>query len=69
MYITPCLSICNFDSHTGVCIGCKRTKEQVDNWSSYTYEERMAVMKELGYGKRSGRHESQEERMRRYDHG
>lgn len=48
MYITPCISICSFDSHTGVCIGCKRTKEQVENWSSYTYDERMVIMRDEG---------------------
>ena len=63
--ITPCLAICKFDRH-GICIGCKRTREQVAKWKSYTDDERLRLMKEFGYGnKRMGR----EERLRRYDRG
>ena len=50
MYITPCVSICKLED--GICIGCKRTKEEIAKWKRYTDEERMVVMKRLGYGKR-----------------
>ena len=63
--ITPCVGVCQIDPVTQICIGCKRTKEQIDNWKYYNYEEQMAVMKKLGYGIRMGR----EERLRRYDRG
>jgi len=65
MYITPCISICRFDPFTGICIGCNRTQAQKDAWEDMTESERMAIMKELGYGKRMSR----EERLRRYDKG
>jgi predicted Fe-S protein YdhL (DUF1289 family) len=65
MYITPCLSICRVDPFTGVCIGCGRTRKEIDTWSDMTESDRMIVMKRLGYGRRTSR----EERMRRYDKG
>lgn len=65
MYVTPCMSICYIDPSKGYCIGCGRTKEQISEWSNYADEERLRIMKDLGYGKRMGR----EERLRRYDHG
>jgi predicted Fe-S protein YdhL (DUF1289 family) len=61
--ITPCIGVCKIDQE--ICVSCKRTKKQIDNWSSYTPEERMEIMRTLGYGKRMGR----EERLRRYDRG
>lgn len=65
MYLTPCISICQVDAFTGVCIGCGRTQKQINLWNDYTDDQRMEVMKSLGYGKRMSR----EERMRRYDRG
>jgi predicted Fe-S protein YdhL (DUF1289 family) len=52
MYVTPCVSLCKLEA--GICIGCKRTKEEITRWKSYTDDERLAVMKRLGYGKRKG---------------
>jgi len=70
MYVSPCISICSFDRQTAICKGCGRTKEQVSNWPHYTERERLDIMKELGYGiRRRARHENEEERLRRYDHG
>jgi predicted Fe-S protein YdhL (DUF1289 family) len=65
MMITPCVGVCQIDPVNQICIGCKRTKEQVDNWKYYDHEEQMEIMKRLGYGIRMGR----EERLRRYDRG
>jgi uncharacterized protein len=63
--ITPCISICKVDEVTKICIGCKRTKQEIDDWYSYTPEQRMDIMRRLGYGKRVGR----EERLRNYERG
>lgn len=64
-YITPCISICTIDAATDICIGCKRTKDQIRNWPNMTYTDRMEVMRTLGFGSRM----SKEERLRRYDKG
>ena len=63
--ITPCMAICSIDPETSICVGCKRTQEQIEFWPKYTPDERMYIMRTLGYGKRMGR----EERLRRYDRG
>ena len=64
MIISPCISICNMDSETGLCEGCKRTtkektiwkdKNTTDEWKLNNLEEikkRMDV-KTLNYFKES----------------
>ena len=32
MIISPCISICNMDSETGLCEGCKRTTKEKILW-------------------------------------
>jgi predicted Fe-S protein YdhL (DUF1289 family) len=35
-------------------MGCKRTIDEISNWSRYSDEERNKIMKRLGYGRRKG---------------
>lgn len=63
--VTPCISICKIDETTNICVGCKRTFEEIQDWYSYTSDQRMTIMRRLGYGKRVGR----EERLRNYERG
>jgi predicted Fe-S protein YdhL (DUF1289 family) len=53
MYITPCVSICKILE--GKCVGCGRTLEEIAKWRSYSDEERLDIMKRLGYGIRRNR--------------
>lgn len=53
MYITPCVQVCRIDVESKTCNGCGRTIDEIREWTSYTEEERMAIMKRLGYGKRT----------------
>jgi len=53
LYITPCVGVCKVED--GNCIGCKRTIEEIREWNHYSHEDRMTVMKRLGYGKRRKR--------------
>lgn len=53
MYVTPCVSVCKIDKETRTCLGCKRTIDEITQWTSYTDNERMEIMKRLGYGKRT----------------
>jgi len=48
MYVTPCVSICKIED--GKCTGCGRTLEEIAKWRSYSDEERLDIMKRLGYG-------------------
>lgn len=63
--ITPCTGVCKVLETTQTCTGCGRTAQELLEWNSYTEEQRMEIMRRLGYGKRMGR----EERLRRYDRG
>lgn len=61
--ITPCISLCKIDKDTRTCSGCNRTIDEIRLWSRYTDEERMNVMKRLGYGERMGREEKIKQRL------
>jgi len=55
MYVTPCVQICKINIELKTCIGCGRTIDEITKWMSYTDEERMTIMRRLGYGKRRKR--------------
>ena len=55
LYVTPCVQICKINIELKICIGCGRTIDEITKWSSYTHEERMTIMRKLGYGKRKKR--------------
>ena len=40
---SPCIKLCHRDSN-GVCFGCRRTGEEIGNWSKYSNEEKKAVI-------------------------
>jgi len=40
---SPCMKICIRDSND-VCFGCRRTGEEVGNWTRYTNEEKKAII-------------------------
>ena len=48
MYITPCVSLCKLED--GKCLGCDRTRDEIASWRKYTDEERLDIMRRLGYG-------------------
>lgn len=54
MYVTPCISVCRIDKDTRKCEGCGRTIEEISNWASYSDDERLDIMRKLGYGRRKG---------------
>lgn len=67
--ITPCVSVCRLDPTTRICEGCGRTQMEIFMWSKYSDDERMEVMRRLGYGRRRERDMPYEERRRRYERG
>lgn len=42
---TPCINICKLENN--VCIGCKRTIEEIVAWSSLSDYERKKIIKSL----------------------
>ncbi|MFA8436693.1 MAG: DUF1289 domain-containing protein [Marinifilaceae bacterium] len=41
---SPCIKICRSDAN-GVCFGCRRTREEIGNWSHYSNEQKKEVLK------------------------
>jgi uncharacterized protein len=47
MIETPCVKICTLDAHSGLCLGCGRTVEEIARWSAMSDAERARVIGEL----------------------
>jgi len=44
---TPCISVCQMDPRTNLCLGCGRTLPEIARWSGMDAAERRAVMAQL----------------------
>jgi predicted Fe-S protein YdhL (DUF1289 family) len=64
LIVSPCVSVCKIGDD-GLCIGCHRTVEEIREWRQYTSDQRIEIMRRLGYGKRIER----EKGLRGYDRG
>ena len=47
MIDSPCTDICTTDPESGLCIGCGRTKKEIENWFSYTDSEKKQVLMKI----------------------
>ena len=45
--VSPCIGICKLDQKSGLCIGCKRTIEEIGRWAMLEYPERQAISDQL----------------------
>lgn len=45
MVKSPCIFVCTLEND--VCIGCKRTKDEISKWSKYSDEEKQKVIDRL----------------------
>lgn len=45
---SPCQKICELDKD-GICLGCKRTLEEIARWTQMSEHERAAVILRLEY--------------------
>jgi len=43
---SPCIKVCTYDEH-GYCLGCSRTKEEIQEWRHRTEEEQLAGIEML----------------------
>lgn len=50
---TPCTGVCRIDQTSGLCIGCRRTMDEIVLWGSMSEKDRRAIMARLG--ERGGR--------------
>jgi predicted Fe-S protein YdhL (DUF1289 family) len=44
---SPCVDICEIDRVTGLCLGCRRTINEIAGWSAMTSAERRRILAEL----------------------
>lgn len=44
---SPCVNVCMLHPDSDLCIGCKRTVEEIGRWLSYSDEERQRIMAAL----------------------
>ena len=40
----PCVQVCVQDRDDGICLGCGRTSEEINNWSNLSRSEREAIV-------------------------
>ncbi|MFT4435695.1 DUF1289 domain-containing protein [Caballeronia sp. 15715] len=41
---SPCINICKFDSKTGLCVGCLRTKDECKQWKKLKNKTRTKII-------------------------
>lgn len=44
---TPCISLCLHDPASGLCRGCGRTLQEIEDWMDLGPEEQLRIMAEL----------------------
>ena len=41
---SPCISVCQIDDQTGLCLGCVRSIDEIRDWIVMSAEQKMAVL-------------------------
>jgi len=52
---SPCNKVCTLDAASGLCLGCRRTIEEIARWSGMTSEERRRVLRLVEARRREAR--------------
>jgi len=47
--VTPCVKVCAYDPSSGLCLGCRRTGEEIAGWTSFSDAQRAAIMAALPF--------------------
>ena len=45
MVKSPCKNICELDLNTGLCLGCKRSIDEINNWNLKDDKEKIIITK------------------------
>jgi predicted Fe-S protein YdhL (DUF1289 family) len=40
---SPCINVCTYDENK-ICLGCKRSEEEIVNWDAFSNEEKRLVI-------------------------
>ena len=44
---SPCIQVCTYDEEEEFCIGCYRTKEELQDWLIMTRQQKLEVLKKI----------------------
>lgn len=44
---SPCIKLCVIDPRDGLCEGCRRSRQEIARWSSYSDAERRSITQAL----------------------
>ena len=44
---SPCINVCKYDKKEEFCIGCYRTKQELQDWWIMTREQKLETLKKL----------------------
>ena len=44
---SPCIKVCTYDEEEGFCIGCYRTKQELQDWLIMTREQKLETLKKI----------------------
>ena len=44
MIQSPCINVCKMDSHSGLCLGCHRTIDEISAWSRLDDTARQVIL-------------------------
>jgi len=44
---SPCVNVCQMDPCSGLCLGCRRTLQEIADWLEMTPEEKLAVLERV----------------------
>jgi uncharacterized protein len=44
---SPCVKVCVIHPEARLCVGCRRTIDEISAWSRLTHEDRRAIMEDL----------------------
>ena len=47
MIDSPCNDICTIDPESGLCVGCRRSTQEIANWLNYSDKQKKRVLKEI----------------------
>lgn len=44
---SPCTQVCRIDSATGLCLGCKRTLDEIADWPILSRADKLKLLDQL----------------------
>jgi uncharacterized protein len=52
---SPCENVCQIDPGSGLCVGCRRTLQEIADWLEMTPEQKLAVLERVAQRSRAPR--------------